>query len=552
MESDSYNLKFSKNEQSVDPLFKKNNVVYVDCNENNYSSNQIKFDISSLYNDKKYINAREAYLTIPVVAVMSHEKDNVIFSPNAYGFGFKSGYYNLVNSIQIQYDNQTMVQQVNNLNYYVNFKKLTKTGLDKYNKHKYDEGFIVDGKAWEYNDAPSASGNGLSNNRIVKDTSISNVLASEINEGFFNRMKKTGFTADGKMVDNADLLKDLKPYMVTTSKYIVIYDLAVIKLSDLSSFFENLPLTKKMNCSITLDLNMGSLMMKYDNNKKLSLTRGDIDVRKDTFPLMVSPAGDETGLKLPAVDEVVLGCYVHKVLPSKGTVRQDTLDVPNHPLEKCRIYIPMVEMDNQVEEDYIKYMLEKEVYYDDFNYQTLLNVQPGHNFNFSLPNSLNNLKGILIIPFLSSEVNGKIVTSGTNVTTHNPFSPCISPFTSEPSTTSPMAIIRDFNVMIGGENVYNRNINYGYENFVNELSKVNAVRGDADDRQSSGLIDYEMYSHNYRYMYVDLSRLMEFNTTKSIQLVGVNGCKKQMDYHIYLIFNKKIILNCINGAAQVV
>lgn len=544
MESDSYNLKFSKNEQSVDPLFKKNNVVYVDCNENNYSSNQIKFDISSLYNDKKYINIREAYLTIPVVAVMSHEHASEKFTvnSNAYGFGFKSGYYNLVNSIQIQYDNQTMVQQVNNLNYYVNFKKLTKTGLDKYNKHKYDEGFIVDGKAWEYNDDESASGNGLSNNRIVKITSINNVLASEINEGFFNRMKKTGFTADGKMVDNADLIKDLKPYMVTTDKYIVIYDLAVIKLSDLSSFFENLPLTKKMNCSITLDLNMGSLMMKHSANK-LSLSRGDIDVRKDTFPLMISPVG--AGLTLPAVSEIVLGCYVHKVLPSKGSVRQDTLAIPNHPLEKCRVYIPMVEMDNQVEEDYIKYMLEKEVYYDDFNYQTLLNIQPGHTFNFSLPNSLNNLKGILIIPFLSAEVNGKIGS------THNPFSPCISPFTSEPSTTSPMMIIRDFNVMIGGDNIYNRNVNYGYENFVNELSKVNALRGNADDRQTTGLIDFEMYSHNYRYMYVDLSRLMEFNTTKSIQLVGVNGSKKSVDYNIYLIFNKKIILNCINGAAQI-
>ena len=68
-----------------------------------------------------------------------------------------------------------------------------------------------------------------------------------------------------------------------------------------------------------------------------------------------------------------------------------------------------------------------------------------------------------------------------------------------------------------------------------------------DDKLTSGLINQESWDNNYRYYYTDLSRKLQDNQMKSIQIIGRNATLKRMDLHIYLIYSKQGFLDCLTG-----
>jgi hypothetical protein len=553
MFSDNYNLESSSSQQSIDPIFINKNLAYVEDQNTNYATQQVKFDISSLYNQSKFINPKDMELVIPLVAVLSVSKgatasvvDKGLSLENGYCMGFKSGYYNLISSINITYNQKTVQQNTQNLNYLVNFNKLTKLTHEKVEKEKYNSGFNPDSSnSWKYNLASEIEGNGVTNNNplfVVNDLK-SLIRKNNNNSGFFDRMNKTAFKTDTNLLNASELNNELKSYNITDNNKHVIYDTAHIKLSDISSFFENMPMTKSFNCTIIIELNLGSLKLDVKDSK-LSLSAGDIDFRKGTCPLMISPIGKGLNiLDLTEVTEIVLGLHCVDVLATKGSKSQSTLGVVSHSLKKCRIYVPMIQMEESVEEKYELNMRNKQIFFNDYNYYTLLNVTG--DINFSLSNTLSNLRGVLLVPFISSAVNGKIITA--NVVTHLPFSPTYSPFTSEPSTTSPLMRISNLNIQLAGENVYSQNLDYGFQMYKNEVAVLNAIDGNQNDRFTSGLISQEDWDNNYRYYYVDLSRKIQDNSMKSIQIMGRNASAVAMDIHIYLIYTKKAIIDCVTG-----
>lgn len=580
MIGDVYAYNSSLIEQEIKPVFTNKTYNYTDDQNTNYSTSQIKFDISSLYNQTKFVSAKEMVLVIPIVSVLSVSKGadkatKGLLPNNSYCMGFKSGYFNLVSSMQIVYDNQTIQQNCSNLNYLVNFNKLCSLSGEKQKKDQYTTSFIPDRfDSWEYNTSVSGAGNGLCNNDpcFVADDLKSKMRVNDFNKSYFKRMKKSGFVTEPFLMAESEIRSELKSYSVCDNDKYVMYDLAQIRLGDLSSFFDNLPLMKSFNCSITLDLNLGSLKMKYHpdltvfNQGVLSLNAQDIDFRKGCCPLMVSPVGKGLNLQaLTDVTEIVIGIHVVSVLSTKGSVSQNTLKIADHALTKCRIYVPMITMNEVLESKYLSELSKKRVFFNDFNYHTLFKVGAGSNINFSLSNTLSNLRGLLVIPFLSSEINGvystttaiaKVVAAagvvgvnGLDAISENKlgFSPVVSPFTSEPSNTSPLMKITDYNIQLGGENIYAQNLQYGFQQYQNEVSCLNALSGNQDSVVSSGLINQEMWMNNYRYYYTDLSRKLQDNQMKSVQIIGRNASVVPMDLHIYLIYSKEAIIDILTG-----
>jgi hypothetical protein len=88
-----------------------------DNSNNNYSSNQITFDLTSFYNASTLISWREAYIQIPLVSYVYFTGGGASgVKPNAYAL--KNGYANLINSIQVECSNSTVNQVSNNISYY--------------------------------------------------------------------------------------------------------------------------------------------------------------------------------------------------------------------------------------------------------------------------------------------------------------------------------------------------------------------------------------------------------------------------------------------------
>jgi hypothetical protein len=101
-------------------------------------------------------------------------------------------------------------------------------------------------------------------------------------------------------------------------------------------------------------------------------------------------------------------------------------------------------------------------------------------------------------------------------------------------------------------NVFQRNISYSFETFIEEMSPANALNGGLDTGLTSGLIDQAAWSQGYRYYVVDLSRrLAGDNTPKSITVIGRNGSSIPVDYYFYVEYERHLSLDVESGHISV-
>ena len=255
-----------------------------DQNQGNYASNQVVFDLSSFYNQNKFIAPSEMFLVVPVVSVLSTEQAAGLQGKyNDFSLGYKSGYYNIISSMQIDYNNKTVQQLTPNLNYYVSFKmnsSMSKSSVDTIGSAI---GVYPDTPtSWSYTDGSmdlarvSIGGNGVRNSNIrVADVDTDQDyynLQDSGNAGAFKRRLNTSFrvcTQNGAsrinstQQPNAEFMNNT----VRTNAYQAYYTTMIIRLSDVSDFFASIPLTKGFYARLTLNLNLGSLDIKLRNRK---------------------------------------------------------------------------------------------------------------------------------------------------------------------------------------------------------------------------------------------------------------------------------------------
>jgi hypothetical protein len=143
-----------------------------------------------------------------------------------------------------------------------------------------------------------------------------------------------------------------------------------------------------------------------------------------------------------------------------------------------------------------------------------------------------------------------IAAAFNNAGTAGTIAPMNSPFTSSPNTTSNTAIT-NYNVLLSGANLYQQNLNYSVENFIQELRKTNSVNGGMSLGMSSGLINQLEYESGYRFIVSNLSRTpseASDNVSKSIQVIGTNSGKYPIDIFWFLEFSREIEIDIGTGS----
>ncbi|GMF35382.1 unnamed protein product [Phytophthora lilii] len=105
--------------------------------------------------------------------------------------------------------------------------------------------------------------------------------------------------------------------------------------------------------------------------------------------------------------------------------------------------------------------------------------------------------------------------------TINPFR---SPFTTIPATTSPFASLQNLQVTVGNIPIWNNPVSFGYDIFVQEMSKSGADGG-LDDVTSAGLLCQRLWESLYRFIAVDIGRRLpsEDGAQKSIVISGTSN-----------------------------
>jgi hypothetical protein len=161
--------------------------LYVnDSNNGNYSG-QIVIDSTTLSNSGSYIGWSEAYLAVPLV--LQAESASLTTGAEKFDFGMalKSGYWQLIHSMSVEFNNGSVVQQTPFLNVFSSFKNLTSWCDGDLKCWGKVTGFCPDtADSWVYNTVLAAastanplsgSGQGFCNNRLATTFASSGLLS---------------------------------------------------------------------------------------------------------------------------------------------------------------------------------------------------------------------------------------------------------------------------------------------------------------------------------------------------------------------------------------
>jgi hypothetical protein len=242
-----------------------------------------------------------------------------------------------------------------------------------------------------------------------------------------------------------------------------------------------------------------------------------------------------------------------------------TITQNNGPLAtQIYLYVPTYAFNPVFEQAYLSSPVKSIVYTDVYQYQ-IENISGGGttNFNNLLTNGIANIKSVLILPYFANKgiaVAGQYSSEGepVNLSPNSGFLSGIpvfqSPFdTAGTGTTSPLTLIKNFNIQISGQNAIYNMQKYSFEQFNHQLLGVNAVNGGLTDGLTSGLIDSLGFDMAYTYYYVNVGRMLPstMSVPKSVQITGTICCQQAVDLFCFIEYEINSLKIDIQTGARV-
>jgi hypothetical protein len=540
-----------------------------DSNGGAYSSNKVTFNLDNISNSgDSYFNAKESLIVIPLnlaVEVLNTTAlatttllDNGTALQNYFVASLKSGAYQIIDKINYKLNGNEVITIDNFENLKINYKFLTSWTQDNVQKRGDELKFAKDTALSCVWDATQ----GVCNNAISEQFfSPLTGYAVSSNKGRIDRMKKTSFgvlSTAGLVTSSADMAAKYQDFVqvnynapivggVSNSVTINYSILATFRLADLHPFFESMPLCKNPSQYLSLTLNTNAiqtLTVGIAANGVLTLSAPVVSGITNTTPYQLSPIShyENTGFLL--ADGALSGTIKSQlgVIQAKGI----TGSLP-HALPNCLFQACFVKMDSDKDLSYSQ-SPNKTVCWEETYCQyggNFANVAAGSQVNQLISGTFSKLRKIIIMPFLSPSANG---TSG--------LSPICSTFASEPATCSQFvsnSAISNMNVRLGINNIYPRNIQYTYENYLQSFQGDNALDGGLEKGVSSGLISQSDWETAYGYRVIDLSRHERQNDLQpqSISIQFVNSSAKMMDYIVMVEYEKELGFDTQRGLVRV-
>ena len=551
----------------------------LDNQNGNYNSNTSVIETSSLSNNNKFMNYREAYLSIPMLITLSEKAVNLLLEPATAAtsldtaVSFKSWFGNIIHSMTLDVNGVTVIQQTPFINMWNNFQLLTTFSWGDVESQGSTIGFYPDDPdAWRYEPTMSPSGIGVCNNLNRIQTGQATDQAGAFfrqradagNVGLWKRQLQHIYDPAG-VVGTGATFSTLQTTQQANNLYrgyifnktnkgaaatgrIQHHIMATVPLKQLHSFWNNIPLCKGLFCKLTLTLNNSSCEIKtYAANHGTAANQSDMELISSTnavggvFPLMITSTLGENGGKslIPPNGNANAPNIVANV--SVGRTCTDNAIaslVDSAPLsQNIFLYVPSYVFNPIFEQSYLSSPVKQIKYTDVYQYQLL---EQENNFNHLVTNGIAGIKSILIVPFHSRSAN--LLPAG--VATYQ------SPFDSAGcGTTSPLSHLSNFNVVVSGQNVIYNTQKYGYEQYLHNVYGANAVNGGMVDGLTSGLISKKHWESNYCYYYVDLSRMLPVveSVPKSVSIVGDVQTTVKLDLMIFIEYAAEISIDVLTG-----
>jgi len=550
----------SVEEKTSDSVFLNQSWLQVlDSNNGSYSSSQATLETTSLASSDRFMDYREAYLSIPLLLTLGNNTNsNSAGLTNAANvskiMGLKNSYTSLIHSMSVDLNGTNIIQSTPFSELYNAFKLMTSLSWGDVVTQGPTIGFYPDdimaATSFTANNVRGAAGMVVNNNDALFTTLGVAALGKIGNKGFAERLRYINYDADGKIggltteVNQSVFLTKAaadqlyKSQVITkhagsasASPVVQTQVMAVVKLKHLHNYFQNVPMSKGCQYRFIFNLNQSTSLLTTDG----SVVTGESVVKSSyngVVPLMLaSAAGSGVG-----------------ILTSAGSVRAD-LSVGNTCLDNTlagyagtttgnigrsiQLHVSSYVMNPSLEAAYISAGSNRKVVYDDVYSFTIRGVEPNQNVNQLVTSGIRGIKSVLLVPMLSSDSNGGI----------NEFQSVQS--SCGGGDVAMLHALTNFNVQVGGVSQLQQNARYGYELWNEQIAGVNAINGGMSDGLTSGLINERSWHQKHGYIYLQVNRgtELEKSSPKSVQVQFTNVSNKKIDYYVFVTYTTSINLD---------
>lgn len=553
--ADTYALEKSVSDLRSRHEFVDKEVIYIqDSNGGSYNS-QINIDTSVISSSGRWADYSESFLQIPYSVNFKSSVDITAIQYSGFMVGMKAGNHQILDSIQVQLNNASMVGVQSLSNVYWTFKMLTTWSRTDVAKWGAITGFIPDSAgSWKRSAAGALDGQGYSNNRVYPATAPSFTLASVLdayNAGLYERLKSTAYavitptqtgTASLPVLGTSTARGQLTAVNRVAKSFFAddggaaaarVYGLVLnltIRMKDICDLFAQLPLSRGLTFAITLNYNSCNIVVDCVTDTSMIAQ----------LPSMVS--GRTVPFIIPSFntnepnDPLITGAYTFQATVGK------TVQGANMPLSisACRLYVPCYRLSPQAELELLSDPVKQIEYTDIFSYP-VTGITSGASTSAVLTNGIANIQRVIVCPFIASGSEANLAG----------LTPILNPFSTCPGTLSPLlgSCISDFNVSVSGTNMFQLNQQYGFDQFMNEMVRT-GIDGGSQIGLCSGLIDKYNWENAYGYFVCDVSRRMDIedNTNKSVQINLLNGSAVTIDLQCFIELRKSFLLDLRSGA----
>lgn len=580
--------------------------LYVNDNNNGSYSSQVVLDTTPLANSGQYINWQESLILMPLVLQFESTVATLTATSASDFLGcLKSGYWNMLHSMSVEFNNGNIIQQVPFLNVFCSFKNLTSWSKDDLTDWGSVCGFKPDSsRSWAYLSAApgnglilSGSGTGLTNNRNAPYVTISLIaggggattdlqayntstraslssvdIRQAWNEGMFERQKDIAFssilTADnafssnqGALMSAANCTQVFRTFSNAAANLRWFAIDAVIRLKDISDFFQKCPMLKGSTMRIYLNTNQCYFQVTQTAPRYTVAT--GILAEQPTLRLTAAPVmlggggscpvlyssnglGQGSSVLTPlqsaanALVTAVVNVSVSIVRTQFGQMANQNLSCP---VTSVRLYAPAYTMSPIAEQRLLSLTPTKRVVYNDIFQFSFPNQAINSPFNILVSNGCPNIRSVLCLPLLDRASNG----DPNSVTTAS----ILSPFATTPSSPDPL-IIQNFQIQVSGKNLFINQLQYDYEVFAEQLVCSNQLNGSLTTSLASGLVSKQDFQSLYRYYYGNCSRSLpsEEGVSKSVQIQGtvISPIATSVSLMVFIEFEREIVIDLRSGA----
>jgi hypothetical protein len=588
-------FKQAMNDDVVDKPFLEKSLVYIqDLNPTSYATNEIIFETASLSSNGRYNDYKNGYIEIPLIMAVTGKSGatasttvdwtNANVSKSDFMLAMKGAYINLIQSMSIDVGNVNAIQNTAYINQLLSFKLISELSLQDEKLHGAIIGFAKDGNGWRYAKAPSSMGRGLCNNlnQPRQWGAGGTQYCDFVNQGMWDRQQNfvnmdadyesnqsrfEVFGADASTA-NGYLKSSAINYVENKSTYKAWYVMATLRLKDLL-FFEHMPALSKgafirirmtvNQCSFNvtktstgmLDFRVSTMSIGPNGVNPLMVGASNVELVAHSAPSSLTDVAPDT--TFCAGGSGVLPCggasdYDAVYTCSLNIVRNSTLSL-NHTINTCRLYCNSYLLNPAYEASYIEKPLRKFTYQDVVQY-TCSNVPAGgQSFNYQITQGLKRIQQLVIIPILNAGSHGSETYSYQGGTAAaSTFSPLMSPFTADGAGCCSPYILHNFQVQLGGRNLFLNPMTYTYEMFLSETLNSGLNSGLTTGLCSSR-ISHQDYVNNFGYIVVDMSRRynQDINASLSVQISGTLQGLKNYDLYCFLVYEKSCTLDIMNG-----